>query len=45
MNYSHEQMNPLNCIIGNSRIVLKRFIEKHAVRRDDETEAMIAKDE
>ena len=24
-NYSHEQMTPLNCIIGNSKIVLKRL--------------------
>jgi hypothetical protein len=27
MNYSHEQMNPLNCILGNSKIVLKRFMQ------------------
>ena len=26
-NYSHEQMTPLNCILANSKIVLKRFRE------------------
>jgi signal transduction histidine kinase len=26
-NYSHEQMTPLNSIIGNSNIVLRRFLE------------------
>ena len=28
-NYSHEQMTPLNSIIGNSNIVLRRFLEIH----------------
>ena len=28
-NYSHEQMTPLNCIIGNSKIIQSRFIELH----------------
>ena len=27
MNYSHEQMNPLNCILGNSKIIYKRLLE------------------
>ena len=26
-NYSHEQMTPLNSILGNSNILMKRFIE------------------
>jgi len=25
--FSHEQMTPLNCIIGNSKLVMGRFIE------------------
>lgn len=25
-NFSHEQMNPLNCIIANSSVIQKRFI-------------------
>ena len=28
-NYSHEQMTPLNSILGNSQIVIKRFLELH----------------
>jgi signal transduction histidine kinase len=28
-NYSHEQMTPLNSILGNSKIVLRRFVELH----------------
>ena len=28
-NYSHEQMTPLNSIIGNSKIAQNRFLELH----------------
>lgn len=30
-NYSHEQMTPLNSIMGNSKIAQKRFLELHSV--------------
>jgi signal transduction histidine kinase len=29
-NYSHEQMTPLNSIIGNAAIIQSRFLEVHA---------------
>ena len=43
-------MNPLNCIIGNSKIVLKRLIENNKKldekgSPDDYTMAMIEKNE
>lgn len=28
-NYSHEQMTPLNSILGNSKLIRTRFIELH----------------
>ena len=28
-NYSHEQMTPLNCILAQSKIVSKRYLEAH----------------
>ena len=30
-NYSHEQMTPLNSIIGNSKIAYNRFLELHGI--------------
>ena len=26
-NYSHEQMTPLNCILANCKIVMRRYLE------------------
>jgi len=33
-NYSHEQMTPLNSIIGNASVIQGRFLELHEVLQE-----------
>ena len=40
-NYSHEQMTPLNCILSNSKVVLKRVIEMYKKLNERDQEADI----